>query len=160
MKLQKLDKAAKAIKDNPYVLLILALGILLIMLPGGEKQTQTQPKAESSSIAEPSFSVAREQDRLQKVLESISGVGKTEVLLSVKSTARRELAYSRDEAVIVSAGSGKEQVVEEGYSYPEYQGAVIVCQGAGSAAVRLQVYEAAAAFTGLDMSSIKVLKMK
>ncbi|MGI6028143.1 MAG: stage III sporulation protein AG [Candidatus Heteroscillospira sp.] len=161
MKLQKLEKILKPLRDNPYVLAVLALGLVLMLLPSGEKTgiAESRPAAEAGQISPPCFSVLEEQERLRETLESISGVGRARVLLSVKNTETRNLAQSEGQAVIVSAGSGRQQAVESGFSYPDYLGAVVVCQGAGSAQVRLQVSQAVSAFTGLGAAKIQVLKM-
>ena len=42
----------------------------------------------------------------------------------------------------------------------KYRGAIVVCQGADSASVRLSVIEAVAKVTGLGTDRISVLKMK
>ena len=42
--------------------------------------------------------------------------------------------------------------------FPINQGAVVVCQGAGSSAVRLAVTEAVAALTGLSTEKITVVQ--
>ena len=161
MKMQKLDKVLKSVRENPYVLIVLALGIILMLLPTGEHEAIVtgQETAGSGEISPPGFSVIEEQERLRETLESISGVGKARVLLSLRGTERRDLALSDGEAIIVSEGSGRQRAVESGYLYPDYLGAVVVCQGAGNANVRLQVYDAVSAFTGLGAGSIQVLKM-
>jgi len=160
MKGQKLDKLRAWLGRNPYVLLVLLIGLVLLMLPGGQKSGKTAADtADPDGIPAPAFSLAEEQERLRSTLESISGVGKAKVLLSVRSTVSRNLAVSGGEALVVSAGSGRQEAVELGYGYPEYLGAVVVCQGADSAGVRLAVFDAVAAFTGLGMASIQVLKM-
>ena len=41
-----------------------------------------------------------------------------------------------------------------------YQGAVIVCDGAGSAEIRLALTEAVRALTGIPSDCISILKMK
>ena len=43
---------------------------------------------------------------------------------------------------------------------PTYQGAIVVCQGADSPAVRLAIVEAVSKVTGLGADRISVLKMK
>jgi stage III sporulation protein AG len=160
MKLQKLDKVRAWLGRNPYVLLVLLIGLALLALPGGQRTARSAAAPESAGeIPAPAFSVENEQERLRAVLESISGVGKAKVLLSVQSTAARNLAVSAGETVVISAGSGRQETVELSYDYPEYLGAVVVCQGAGSAGVRLAVCDAVAAFTGLGTHSIQVLKM-
>ena len=43
---------------------------------------------------------------------------------------------------------------------PEYLGAVVLCQGADNAAVKLAIVEAVSKATGLSTDRITVLKMK
>ena len=159
MKLKNLERVLKPLGQNPYIPAVLALGLILMLLPAGESKSQPQT-AEKQELSAPAFSLEAEEKRLGHALESIAGVGEAEVLLSLRSTAQRDLANSMGEAVILSAGSGKEQVVEESYLYPEYLGAVVVCSGADNAGVRLQVSRAVAAFTGLGSQNIQVLKME
>ena len=44
--------------------------------------------------------------------------------------------------------------------YPTYQGAVVVCEGAGSSTVRLAVVNAVSVLTGLSSDKISVVKWK
>ena len=44
--------------------------------------------------------------------------------------------------------------------YPQYLGAVVVCEGAASPQVRLDVLQAVAQFTGLSTDKISVLKLR
>ena len=156
---RKLEKLLGAAKEKP--LLLLAAAAVILLLPSGGADGETEPAAVTAGAEqELSYSVEREEERLRSVLEAMDGVGRARVLLSVGSTPTRELALSDGEAVVVSAGSGKQEAVEEGYSYPEYLGAVVVCSGAGDAAVRLRVLDAVSAFTGLGASDIQVLEMK
>ena len=62
-------------------------------------------------------------------------------------------------ARVEKALSAVEGVGEVGALYSD-NGVVVVCEGAGSAAVRLRVTEAAAAYTGFGSDRITVLKMK
>ncbi len=157
---RKLEKLLGAAKEKPLALLLAAAAVILL-LPSGGADGETEPAAVTAGAEqELSYSVEREEERLRSVLEAMDGVGRARVLLSVGSTPTRELALSDGEAVVVSAGSGKQEAVEEGYSYPEYLGAVVVCSGAGDAAVRLRVLDAVSAFTGLGASDIQVLEMK
>jgi stage III sporulation protein AG len=43
--------------------------------------------------------------------------------------------------------------------YPVYQGALVVCEGADSATVRLEIIRAVAGLTGLSTDKIVVAKM-
>ena len=45
-------------------------------------------------------------------------------------------------------------------TYPQFRGALVVCQGGGDPAVRLAVIEAVSALTGLGSDKISVVKLQ
>jgi stage III sporulation protein AG len=144
------------------------LGLVLILLPtdSREKESASAPATESPETADPAtavpqFSLDEEEKRLETTLSSIAGVGEVKVLLSLKSTAERELAQGgEDGTLVISTGGGTENAVDLYYRYPAYLGAVVVCRGADNAAVRLKIVEAVSVFTGLGTDKISVSKMK
>jgi len=143
------------ILKNKYALIVLAVGLLLVLWPSGNKSEE----ASASELTAPSFSLTQEEDRLETQLARIKGAGRVSVLLSVKGSASRELA-DNEEGTLVISENGKERVVELYYVNPEYQGAVIVCDGAASADVRLRITRAVSSFTGLSTDKITVLGME
>ena len=144
------------ILKNKYAMIVLAAGLLLLLLPTGSK---TQEKTQvDTAIAAPAFSITAEEARLEKQLGQIKGAGKGSVLLSVEGSASRELAVSGEETLVVSE-NGDVKVVELYYVNPKYKGAVIVCAGADSAAVRLNLTRAVCAYTGLSTDKITVMGM-
>jgi catechol 2,3-dioxygenase-like lactoylglutathione lyase family enzyme len=62
--------------------------------------------------------------------------------------------------VILSEGSSYDKAAVAATTYPRFQGALIVCEGADSAAVRLRLLEAVSAVTGLSTDRITVVKMR
>ncbi len=160
MKAEQIKKLLNRLKLNPYVPLVLLTGLVLIFLPTGEEAEMVSNTEAQTSIEVPSFSLTSEEERLSEILNCISGVGETRVLLSLDSTATRKLASLADEAIVVSTGSGKEEAVEISYEYPTYLGAVVVCQGAENYAVKLAVTEAVSSYTGLGAGDITVLNME
>lgn len=161
MKSIDLRQAAAKLLKNKYILpALLLIGLVLLLLPhGGSSGSSGEASASTDGPQCPSFSLEAEEKRLAALLEQISGAGEAKVLLSLESTAQRQLAMSGDEALVVSSGSGK-QAVDLRYDYPKYMGAVIVCTGGDSTRVRLEVTEAVMAFTGLGSDRISVFKMK
>lgn len=143
------------ILKNKYALIVLAVGLLLVLWPTGNKSDN---KTESVDLKAPAFSITDEESRLEKQLCIIRGAGRVSVLLSVEGSASRELAESGEETLVVSA-NGEERVVELYYVNPIYKGAVIVCDGADSAQVRLGIIEAVSAYTGLSTEKITVMGM-
>ena len=167
------DKRKKAVKKwtdfllkNKYIAAAAAVGLILLMWPAGGG---AKPKAASDAVSE-SFNLAREEERLALVLSKIDGAGEVSVMLTLRSDGRRLIAYDSrassgiggegEQAVIVSTGSGTNDVVTVSSVYPEYAGAVVVAEGAGSAGVRLEITRAVAAATGLGTDRIVVAKRK
>ncbi len=160
-------QAAGAVKKYQYVLLILALGVFLMALPGRSEQ----PKEEASP-PEPTCTQENLEDRLTEILTQMEGVGKARVLLTEASGA--ETVYQTDEDSTTSDASGslrRETVILSGENReetglvrrvnpPAYLGAVVVCQGADRPSVKLAVVEAVSNATGISADRITVLKMK
>ncbi len=127
-----------------------------MLLPTGSKKT-TEETA-NTEISAPGFSVETEENRLAQQLTRIKGAGKVSVLLSVEGSVSRELAENGEETLVISSNGGQ-KVVELYYVNPIYTGAVIVCQGAATSSVRLEITQAVSAFTGLGTDKIRVMEM-
>ncbi len=148
-----------------YVALVVLVGIGLMLLPTGSTQDTT---------AEPSAAVQAQDPaaQLEDILSRIDGVGKVQVLLTVARSQETVYAYDEDSADSAESGSLRRDLVivsgsdrtESGLVCtvigPEYQGAVVVCQGGDQDSVRLAVVEAVCAATGLPAHKVSVLKMK
>lgn len=152
------DRALTYWRKYRYVLAVLLVGIFLMVLPTGTEEKQTAPVCDQR---EPSL-----QDALQEILGQISGAGKVAVLLT--QSAGEETIFqvdedsdnARRETVLVSGAGREGSGLVRQVKAPTYQGAVVVCQGAENAAVRLAVVQAVKSATGLPADRISVLKMK
>ena len=146
------------IKKYQYVFIILLIGISLMLLPQKEEQPTILPSEENDL---PDLEV-----ELSAILSQIAGVGKAEVLLT--ETSGSNTIYQTDAAqnqskldtVIITDRNREETGLVKQVLPPVYRGALIVCQGADSAGVRLSVVEAVKSVTGLSSDCITVLKMK
>lgn len=159
------EKAKDAVKKYRYVLLVLLAGLILMWLP---VKTPAEP---AENITE-TKSIPDLQSQLQEILSQIQGAGRVRVLLTEDSG--EEILYQSDEQTNISEGGSDIRVetvlvtdtdrAQQGLvrrvEAPSYRGAVVVCQGADSPAVRLAVVEAVANATGLGTDRITVLKMK
>ena len=149
-----------------YVLLILAVGIILMSLPEGQRR----PVQQEIPAVQPES--ANRTEELEDILGQIAGVGKVRVLLT--EAAGAETVYQTDEdsstasdsdrlrveTVIASNASREEQGLIRSITPPVYLGAIIVCQGGDSPTVRLSIVEAVSNVTGISSDRITVLKMK
>ncbi len=157
-----------------YVLLVCLVGLLLAAWPSGRSPDAGQPEAEPSGA----FPQAQElEDSLSETLSQIDGVGRVSVMLTVKSGYRSVYAYDsqtsensrtgsdgteisseKQQSMVFSGGSAQPITVRT--DGPQYQGAVVVCDGAGSAEIRLALTEAVRALTGIPSDCISIFKMK
>lgn len=149
------------IRKYRFVVLVLLLGLVLMFFPQKEEPKQAIPmtvKSETNTL----------QDALSEMLSKVSGAGNVKVLLS--QAAGEEILYQTDDdvseedmqkrVVIIQNAEREEKGLIRQINPPVYQGAVILCQGADSAQVRLAIIQAVTSATGLSSDRITVLKMK
>ena len=150
-----------------YALAILLIGIALLFIPGKETKTQVRE--------EPAVSMPDEvftQESLAQFLQSVDGAGNVKVLLSMATG--EETIYQTDadgavtgenqqqsvSTVIVTDAQRSEMGLVRQVNPAGYKGAVVLCQGADSPAVRLAITQAVSKITGLGTDAICVLKMQ
>ena len=170
MKLQwkrpEAEQLWKLLEKYKYVLVILAAGLILLLWPTGKKEERPE---DAGSGAQEEFDLAALEEKLSRILSQVEGAGKVTVALTVKSgmeqvpvmdrsTSVTERENSLEEkTVVINTGSGQEAVVRV-RRYPQFQGAVVVCQGGDRADVRLLLTQAVSALTGLGADRITVCK--
>ena len=155
----------QAVKKYRYVVIVILVGVILMMLP----EKSTPPPVQEDNIVQQKISI---QESLGILLSKMEGAGNVEVLLTEK--AGEEILYQMDEDkrktdtsqeitqnTVLTENSQKlksgmiRQIIP-----PQYQGAVVLAQGADSATVRLALVEAVMSATGLPSHNITVIKMK
>lgn len=162
----------ETLKRYKYVLLVAALGVFLLLLPDGEER---ETGAAGISAAE-DFDRLALQKEMERILSSLDGVGSLSLMLTVDGGGEYALAQDessssrhggaesaeqtrKTETVVLGSGSGAGVVVTQS-RYPEFIGALVVCEGGGSSAVRLAVTQAVSALTGLPSDRITVVRGK
>ena len=144
-----------------YVLLAALVGILCMTLP--EKPKEPAAEETVQVISEPAL-----EDSLSALLSSVQGAGRVKILLTQQEGAKtlyqndevRTEKESRTDTILVTDSSRKESGLIRQIIPPVYRGAVVLCQGADDARIRLQIMEAVKSVTGLTSDRITVLKMK
>lgn len=142
-----------------YAALVLVIGLILMLLPA--KNDRTAEPQQTQAQEEKSEDISQE---LTEILSLIQGVGKVKVMLTLEEG--ETVIYQADESntstdtVIIADEDRNQTGLVQQVKPPKYRGAIIVCQGADSASVRLGVIEAVARVTGLSTDRISVLKMK
>lgn len=144
----------RRIREAKIPLLILCAAVFCLLVTG-----KREPQMENSECITPDSATETAERRLSELLETIDGVGKCGVLLSVEYTAEEEYLSDAGETVILSSGSGTQTALPRRIRAPRYLGAVVTCRGGDRTAVQLAVTEAVAQFTGLGADRITVLKL-
>lgn len=145
---------AQLIKKYRYVLIVLLLGIVFMLLPTELEKPEEDEMPESTA---PDM-----ESRLEAILRQIDGAGEVAVMLTEASG--EEIFYQTNDegadTVLITDADRNESGLIRTRQPPTYQGAIVVCSGADSAAVRLAMVEAVANVTGLGSDRITVLKME
>lgn len=152
-----------------HAILVLLIGLVLMLLPIGEKEDQPEPVSSQTQTQPEKTDL---ETRLAQILRCISGAGEVEVLLTERTG--QETLYQTDEesdsdeassrqnvsTVIVEDADNQESGLIRRTDPPVYLGAVVVCQGADNPLVKLAIVEAVRCVTGLGADQITVVKMK
>ncbi|MCD8145341.1 MAG: stage III sporulation protein AG [Oscillospiraceae bacterium] len=162
-------------KEAKWTLLVVLVGVILLCLPTGKTAADGEETAETEAVADSSedFDLEAFEAKVETALAEIDGVGEVTVVLTLKSGFQQIYAAnsssdtdgdggseSQTSVATVSTGSSTEEALEEVRLYPEFQGALVVCDGGNQASVRLAVTESIAALTGLSTEKISVCGRK
>ena len=164
-----MEKLKDILKKYRFAVLVALAGVVLMLLPAGKQETE----AADTAGEEMSFSLEETEKRMAEVLGAIDGVGRVRIMLTLRAGSTLRLAEDSSlsdsssgqtkqekQVLTVNRGSGRQEVVVTQQLYPTYQGAVVVCQGAGDSRVRLRVLETVSVLTGLSSDKISVVQWK
>ena len=140
------------LRKYKFIIIILLVGIMLLALPTEwKKEEPTAPVSQKTTL----------QESLEDILSKIAGAGRVSVLLTPATEGETLYQINENissdgsgssrhcETVLVSGTGREESGLIRQVKAPTYLGAVVVCQGADNAAVRLAVVEAVRSATGL-----------
>ena len=161
-----MQKIPAWIKKNKYSLVAVLVGVAILLLPGRKAAVE-----EITVLTEetPQKDMAQE---LSAILSKIEGVGKVEVMLTIRSgettyyqrdediSSNGDSSSLRQETIVLTDSERNEHPLITQVLPPQYLGAVIVCQGADQPSVKWAIVEAVSKATGLGADQITVLKMK
>lgn len=159
-------KGFGTIKKYKYAVLILVIGLFLMAIPSNKSK---EPATTVTTVTQEDTEI---DEQIEELLMQINGAGKVHVMLTVRSGAKTiyetnnvhsssgENTSTNNNVIIVTDSNRNQNGLIQQIISPTYQGAVIVCEGADDANVRLAIVEAVSDLTGLGANQISVLKMK
>ena len=143
-----MEKLKDILNKYRFAVLVALAGVVLMLLPAGKQEIE----AADTAGEEMSFSLEETERRMAEVLSAMDGVGRVQVMLTLHSG--ETLSLAEDSSATLGSGGDPRRL------YPTYQGAVVVCQGAGDSRVRLRVLETVSVLTGLSSDKISVVQWK
>lgn len=159
-----------------YFIAVILAGVIMMIFTFSPQTDQKQQ--ETDDAAAQTFDLSTFQRTVAESLSKIDGAGRVEVLLSLESG--EESVYASDvnkssqttggdsdsssesyqsSMSILSDGSYGEAPVLIKSNYPTFRGAVVLCDGADSDAVRLQIVQAISALCGISSDHVSISKM-
>lgn len=169
------QKAISALKKYKYAAIVFVIGIAILLLPIG-KSAKPAEEADVMEAHSDDAYVCELESRMSSLLSQVKGAGAVQVMLTLRVGSRTE--YQTDtqvssdtdgtenrsseerKTVILSEGSAYDKAAVSAVRYPQFQGALIVSEGAELPSVRLDLIHAVSALTGLNSSQITVVKLK
>ncbi len=169
------DSVKHFLLKHRYLFVLAFVGLLFLIVPTPEKEN-TKVVEQTELL----FSVDEMESKIEKMLTKSEGVGRVELLLTLKSSSEQiyaeeaRVSHERQESgntvdyhedndkkpSVISRASGEEVPVLIKQIYPEFLGATVVCDGADNASVRRLISDAIYALTGITADKIAILKMK
>ena len=169
-----IKQAYSLAKKYKYVLAVVVLGLVLLVLPA----TGKKPPAKEADNTD--FGVEQFEQRVKSVLSNMKGVGRVDVMLSVKSTETNVYAQESrtntskvsgqasvdqrqdvdSKISVVNGNQGEQTPVLISKNAPEFMGAVVVCDGADDPQICWSIIQAISSLTGAPSQNITVMKMK
>lgn len=164
---EKLTDFLNSNKKIRILIIIAFIGILLIML--SEMIPSNAIKTTKTNDIKQSYTDNLEKNT-KRIISSISGVGKCEVMITIKATKETVYAQNSDvssndgnyskkyEYVFYDGSNGDEPVLIKEYM-PEIQGVAVVCEGGNNPEVAEAINAAISSLFNISSSKISISKL-
>ncbi|MCL2546513.1 MAG: hypothetical protein FWE06_04875 [Oscillospiraceae bacterium] len=174
------EKLKSVLSKYKYLLIVVAMGVALLIWPSSRQSTVGQTSSAQAEYAQ-MFSTAEMETRLSEALARVEGVGRVEVVLTLRSgtetvfqtenskrvSQQREngetIDYNNDtteSTLVLARGGGVQEPAVVMKRSPEFMGALIIADGGNEQVVALQIINAVTALTGIPSDRIAVVGMQ
>ena len=148
--LKNLISNIKKHKTFLIILLCLSVGILMVF-----SDSKTTPKISESNTTDTEEYTTDLENRLEELINQISGVSSAKVLITLEQT--NEYIYASDD----SDTSQKHVIVNEALVYvtenlPKIKGVAIVCKGGNNDVTKRKITELTCSLLGIYSTSVYV----
>lgn len=183
-------------KEQLAVMLLVGILLLVIVFPTKnsnktsekEKNTEETVESKSSSVVSVEQSdsyVDKKEEQLEKMLACVEGVGKVQVMITLKGTGEsvveKDSPQTQSKITESDSSGGTRETSESSWEEttvyiqgtdgstvpyvsqelePDIEGVLVIAQGGGNASVTKNICEAVQALFSIEIHKIKVMKMK
>ena len=161
------EKVLNMIRKYRYAVVVILIGIVLMAIPGRTREKTSKMEPATQEVVQKT-----DEERLEELLSQIEGAGKVRVMLSTaageetlyqtndNTSNSGDSASTRRDTVTVTDSDRMETGLVRQINPPKYLGAMVICEGADRASVRLAITDAVSKVTNLGYDCICVLRMK
>ncbi len=175
MKGNKLIARIKNIKHIEYILAVVFLVIIIAVYFSSFGKSESEESSNIEVLDGLEYASAMES-KLENILSEIKGAGEVSVMISVESGGELVLAYNIEEETVISSSgaetisvvktpimisnAGDEEPLVLMTIYPKPTGVIVVADGAGSAAVKLEMISAIQSVLTISNEKIQIFEGK
>lgn len=179
---KSLEKLKK--KENLFVIILVGVLLMVISLPVDKKKTTMEETVVEMPQVEKNLEQVEQLElRLEKILSKVDGVGKVQVMITLKSKGEKKVEkdmessentteesdsqggerkttdYNKKESTIFieKENGGSEPYVTKEME-PEIEGILVIAEGGDKPSVEKNISEAVLALFSIDAHKIKVMK--
>lgn len=172
-------------KENLVVILLVGVLLMVISIPTDKNEDWSEESEQiTQSFQQNNSSTVEElEKRLERILSNVEGVGKAQVMITLKSNGERvvEKDLESSESTVQEGGSGEESSKSSDISKkettvtysqgsgssepyvikelePEIEGVLVIAEGGDSPVVAKNISEAILALFPVEAHKIKVMK--
>ncbi|MFR8548946.1 MAG: stage III sporulation protein AG [Lachnospiraceae bacterium] len=180
---QWIEKLKQMKKDQIMILLLAGCLLLVISVPTDPASVPDEQEGKETEAPVYLSSGSQTQElekKLQTILSHVEGIGKAEVMLTLKSNGRKIVEKDREESeaqqqsensssqehdrtehtVLQKDSTGKESPYVAEELKPEVSGVLVIAQGGDNPQTVSEITEAVMALFGVEAHKIKVMKME
>ena len=165
---EAVEKFRKSDKKIKAAVIIGLIGILLLGISELTPKRSNNSEKQQTSYSDYTNDL---EEKTEKIISSIEGVGKCNVMITLKNSNESVFAKniqqnsengnysSQSEYVLYNGQNGETPVLIKEF-FPEIKGVAVVCSGADSIAVREEIIKCISSLYGISSAKISVSKMR
>ena len=158
----------KSNKKITYMIILLAMGVFLVMLPG--VMTGKKPVPEATSEPSVDYNI---ENQLEEILEAVAGVSGVRVFITYENYGKKNVAITSEEnisednnkrmssykaSIVTTRENGVEKPFVSQEVLPQIRGVIVCAKGVSNEEKKLIIADAVSAVTGVSMHRVKVLE--